>query len=141
MPGRGVKAVFRDDARSWVLALACQVSKELGYPNEKSTYNLLKKHIKEHSKNAGYECLSKIDKGVLHIILSKGNIQSHKIRYYLWRRDPEFEKKIANVLKIFKQIGLTNELQSPDRSITTLSYDEQPGIQAIKYCHSITPDS
>lgn len=132
LPGRGVKAVITDDARSWVLALACQAPKELGYPNETWTYSLLKKHIREHCKKAGYDCLSKIDKGVLHTILLKGNIQPHKIRYYLERRDPEFEKKMANVLQVYKQIELTNKLELPDRSITTLSYDEKPGIQAIK---------
>lgn len=132
LPGRAVKAVITDDARSWVLALACQPPKQLGYSNETWTYSLLKKHVREHSKQAGYESLSRMDKGVLHTILSKGNIQPHKIRYYLERRDVEFEKKKVNVLQVYKQIELTNELQLPDRSITTLSYDEKPGIQAIK---------
>ena len=39
---------------------------------------------------------------------------------------------MAKALQVFKQIELTNELQLPDRTITTLSYDEKPGIQAIK---------
>ncbi len=78
------------------------------------------------------ESLLKIDKGMLHTILSRGNIRPHKIRYYLERRDEEFDKKMVNVLQVYKQVELTNELQLPERTITTLSYDEKPGIQAIK---------
>jgi transposase len=132
LPGRGIKPVITDDARVWVMSVACQSPKELGYANETWTYSLLKKHIRTHCKEAGYKSLLKIDKGVLHTILSKGNIQPHKIRYYLERRDGEFDKKMVNVLQVYKQVELTNALQLEERSITTLSYDEKPGIQAIK---------
>ena len=132
LPGRGAKAVITDDARSWVMSIACQSPKELGYAYEVWTYSLLKKHIREHCKKARYASLLKIDKSVLHNILSKGNIKPHKIRCYLEKRDAEFEKKMVNVLQVYKQIELANELKLPDRAITTLSYDEKPGIQAIK---------
>lgn len=132
LPGRGVKPVITDDARSWVISIACQAPKQLGYPYEVWTYSLLKKHIRDHCQKAGYTSLLKIDKSVLHNILSKGNIKPHKVRYYLEKRDAEFEKKMVNILQVYKQIELTNELKLPDRAITTLSYDEKPGIQAIK---------
>lgn len=132
LPGRGVKPLITDDARSWVLAIACQSPRQWGHVQETWTYSLLKKQIREHCREVGYNSLSKIDKGVLHSILSKGNIQPHKIRYYLEKRDNEFDKKMVNVLQVYKQVELTNEWQLPDRSITTLSYDEKPGIQAIK---------
>lgn len=132
LPGRGVKPVRTDDARSWVISIACQSPKGLGYPYEVWTYSLLKKHIREHCKEAGYASLLKVDKSVLHNILSKGNIKPHKVRYYLEKRDTEFDKKMVNVLQVYKQIELTNELKLSDRAITTLSYDEKPGIQAIK---------
>ena len=77
--------------------------------------------------------LSKIDKGVLNKILSQGNIKPHKVSYYLEKRDPEFEIKMANVLQVYKEIALFNENpKDKDRKSTTLSYDEKPGIQAIK---------
>jgi transposase len=68
----------------------------------------------------------------LNGILSKGGIKPHKISYYLERRDDEFESKMANVLQVYKEISLVNagELDSSQR--VTLSYDEKPGIQAIK---------
>ncbi|MEO6000580.1 MAG: IS630 family transposase [Chitinophagaceae bacterium] len=133
LPGRGVKPMITDDARSWVLSVACQPPKLLGYANETWTYSLLIKYIRANCEQAGYGSLLKIDKGVLHTILAKGKIQPHKVRYYLERRDVEFDKKMANVLQVYKQVELTNEMQIPDRGITTLSYDEKPGIQAIKH--------
>jgi len=133
LPGRGVKPKITDDAKSWVLSIACQSPKELGYAHETWTYSLLRQHIRENCHQAGYRVLSKIDKGVLNKILSQGNIKPHKISYYLEKRDPEFEVKMANVLQVYKEIALINENPADEnRKITTLSYDEKPGIQAIK---------
>ena len=133
LPGRGAKPKITDDAKSWVLSIACQSPTELGYAHETWTYSLLRKHIRENCQQAGYPVLSRIDKGVLNKILSQGNIKPHKVSYYLEKRDPEFEIKMANVLQVYKEIALINE--NPDdeeRKATTLSYDEKPGIQAIK---------
>ena len=132
LPGRGVKPTITDDAKSWVLSIACQRPVELGYSYETWTYSLLKTHIRACCVEAGFEFLQKIDKGVLNSILSKGNIKPHKISYYLERRDDEFEIRMANILQVYKEISLINEgeVQSPKQS--TLSYDEKPGIQAIK---------
>ena len=132
LPGRGVKPVITDDARSWVLSLACSKPTELGYSHETWTYSLLKEYIRVHCKDAGFEFLQKIDKGVLNGILSKGNIKPHKISYYLERRDQEFDIKMANVLQIYKEIALINQGTVESTAQTTLSYDEKPGIQAIK---------
>ena len=102
---------------------------------------MLIKHIRAHCHEVGFECLQKINKGVLNGILSKGNtctvykvrgIKPHKISYYLERRDEAFEVKMAQVLGVYKEISLINngELEKPNQ--VTLSYDEKPGIQAIK---------
>jgi hypothetical protein len=132
LPGRGAKPVITDDAKSWVLFIACGKPTCYGYSYETWTYQLLIKHIRIHCHAAGFECLQKINKGVLNGILSKGNIKPHKISYYLERRDDEFEVKMANVLQVYKEIALINdgELEKPNE--VTLSYDEKPGIQAIK---------
>jgi len=133
LPGRGVKPKITDDAKSWVLSIVCQSPRELGYAHETWTYSLLKQHIRKHCEQADYQVLSKIDKGVLNTILSQGNIKPHKVSYYLEKRDPEFEIKMANVLQVYKEIALINE-GPPDenRKATTISYDEKLGIQAIK---------
>jgi hypothetical protein len=132
LPGRGVKPTITDDAKSWVISVACQRPADLGYANETWTYSLLKKHIRAKCKEAGYEQLAKIDKGVLNKILSKGNIKPHKISYYLERRDSEFDVKMANVLQVYKEISLINDKKLDLPKATTISYDEKPGIQAIK---------
>jgi transposase len=132
LPGRGVKPTITDDAKSWVISVACQRPADLGYASETWTYSLLKKHIRARCKEAGYEQLSKIDKGVLNSILSKGNIKPHKVSYYLERRDSEFDVKMANVLQVYKEISLINDKKLDMPKATTISYDEKPGIQAIK---------
>jgi transposase len=132
LSGRGVKAKITDDARSWVLSIACQSPVTLGYAQETWTYSLLKEHIRQNCKEAGYGMLSRIDKGVLHGILEKGKIKPHKISYYLEKRDEQFDVKMAEVLHVYKQVEITNALDLSDRAITTISYDEKPGIQAIQ---------
>ena len=132
LPGRGVKPTITDDAKSWVLSIAGRRPVDLGYSYETWTYSLLKTHIRACCVEAGFEFLQKIDKGVLNSILSKGNIKPHKISYYLERRDDEFEIKMANILQVYKEISLINQGEVQSSKLSTLSYDEKPGIQAIK---------
>ena len=76
-------------------------------------------------------------------ILEDNEIKPNKIRYYLERKDPEFESKIHDVLLVYKQIEMCfdkegNLLIDMDEPKTvTVSYDEKPGIQALK---NIAPD-
>jgi len=132
LPGRGLKPTITDEAKTWVLSVACTPPKDLGYANEIWTYSLLIKHIKNNCVENGHECLKKIGKSVLNGILSKGNIKPHKIGYYLEKRDPEFDIKMANILQVYKEISLINEGKIHREKETTISFDEKPGIQAIK---------
>jgi transposase len=137
LPGRGVKPTITDDAKQWILSIACESPKEIGYAHEVWTYSLLIKHIRAKCKAGGYPFLSKINKGVLNKILSHADVKPHKVSYYLEQRDPEFEAKMANVFQVYKEIALINEHPNEGyRKTTTISYDEKPGIQAIK---SIAP--
>ena len=43
-------------------------------------------------------------------LLDEEEIKPHKVRYYLERRDAEFEPKMAGVLCVYR------EVQSPERS-------------------------
>jgi len=132
LPRSGRSRRITDDARSWVLDLACRRPADLGYAAETWTYSALIKHIRKNCAQAEYECLSKIGKSVLSSIMSKGNIRPHKVSYYLERRDPDFESKMANVLCVYKEVGVLNDTPGMNRTSTTISYDEKPGIQAIK---------
>lgn len=132
LPGRGVKPKITDDAKSWVLSTACTSPKEIGYANELWTYSLLISHIRKTCNDNGHECLSKIGKGVLNGILTKENIRPHKINYYLEKRDPEFKSKMAIVLHVYKEVTMINDGEIKQKKEATISYDEKPGIQAIK---------
>jgi transposase len=134
LPRPGSPRRIGDEAKSWVLDQACRRPAEFGHAAETWTYSELVKHIRKSCAVAGHACLAKIGKGVLNGILSKGNIKPHKVSYYLERRDPEFEAKMANVLCVYKEVGEMNASGrvTADRKATTISYDEKPGIQAIK---------
>ena len=130
-----------DDAIAWVQNCACQKPKELGYSYELWTYKLLTAHIRRHCVVAGYPGLQKLSRSKLHQILRRGELRPHKVRYYLERRDPGFEAKMANVLHVYKEVEIINDglLRGAVRELgmVTISYDEKPGIQALAVT---TPD-
>ena len=69
-------------------------------------------------------------------ILNEQEIKPHKVRYYLERRDPEFKRKMAEVLCVYRAVKLIKETaaaaqQEPSDAVAIISYDEKPGIQAI----------
>lgn len=131
LPRPGRPPSITDDAKSWVLSIACRKPVDFGYAHETWTYSLLISHIRNHCREHGYTCLALIGKGKLNNILSKSNIKPHKISYYLENRDPEFEEKMANVLCVYKEVEIQNATKSKPKKVT-ISYDEKPGIQAIK---------
>jgi transposase len=133
LPGRGKPAKITDDARAWVISLACQKPKDLGYSYEMWTTQLLAAHVQKHSTAAGHPILAKLSRGTVSKILSKNKIRPHKMVYYLERRDPEFETKMAQVLCVYKEVALLREAGNNESSMSAiLSYDEKPGIQAIE---------
>jgi transposase len=123
-----------DAAKHWVISLACQRPTELGYAAETWTYSNLVTHIRIHADRNEHQCLSKVSRSKVHDILTEGAIRPHKISYYLEQRDPRFEEKMIDVLCVYKDVEMIN--RSPDiagkRESTTVSFDEKPGIQAIK---------
>ncbi|HXL54996.1 MAG TPA: IS630 family transposase [Chitinophagaceae bacterium] len=133
LSGRGVKGAISDDAKSWVLSVACQSPRDYGYANEVWSYSLLAKQIQKDCITQGYSNLKKAGKSVVHGILEKAGIKPHKISYYLERRDEEFDRKMAEVLVVYKEVQMANASdQKEERKQVTISYDEKPGIQAIK---------
>ena len=138
-PGKGRR--IPDDAIAWVLHWACQKPKELGYSYELWTYALLQRHVREHCVAAGHASLRGLSRSRLHGILSKGEVQPHRVRYYVERRDPEFERKMIEVLHVYKEVEIVNaglvEGTLKEPSTVTISYDEKPGIQALAVT---TPD-
>lgn len=64
--------------------------------------------------------------------MRNAEIKPDKIKYYLDRRDPEFENKMAQVLYVYKEIHVAIENNQTEAQVVTVSYDEKPGIQAIE---------
>ena len=141
LPRPGKPRSFPDDALAWVRHCACQKPKELGYSYELWTYRLLTAHLRGHCVAAGHPALQKLSRSKLHKILRQGELRPHKIRYYVERRDPAFEAKMAHVLHVYKEVEIVNEYRQGEAGqplgMVTISYDEKPGIQALAVT---TPD-
>jgi transposase len=83
----------------------------------------------------GHGCLSAAAKATVWRILNEREIKPHKIQYYLERKDPDFERKQAEVLLVYQEVNVLNAqgfdpFQTP--GVVTVSVDEKPGVQAIK---------
>jgi len=134
-PRPGREPVITDQARTFVVDLACRKAKDLGYPHELWTTRLLARHVREHGPTAGHACLAKLAQGTLCKILGRQEIKPHKVRYYLERRDPEFDAKMAEVLCVYREVELlkqsavAREGEAP--AVAIVSFDEKPGLQAI----------
>jgi transposase len=131
LPGRGRRARISDEDKTWVVHVACQKPKELGYAQELWTTRLLAKHIRKHCGELGHPSLGQLGRGTVSKILAAHPVRPHKLEYYLERRDPEFEAKMIEVLHVYREVGVWRTTGLPAEVVGVLSYDEKPGIQAI----------
>ena len=134
-PRPGKEREITAEARVWLVSLACQKPKELGYPHELWTTRLLAQHAREHGSQAGHMCLSRIAQGTVCKILGHEDVKPHRVRYYLEKRDEAFEEKMAEVLCVYQEVAV---LRADSKAkfkahpkVAIISYDEKPGIQAI----------
>jgi transposase len=129
----GRDAVITPEARAWLVALACAKPKQFGYPHELWTTRLLAAHAREQGPGAGHPSLAKLAQGTVCKILAAHQVKPHRVRYYLERRDPEFEPKMAEVLCVYREVEMRRAAGGGDNQceIPVVSYDEKPGIQAI----------
>src|ERR1700676_1103209 len=121
------------EAKAWVVHVACSKPKDLGYAAEVWSRQALAGHVREHAVAAGFPALSRAAKATVHRILAEQPLHPEKVKYYLERRDPEFEPKMRQVLVIYREVALQNQQSgSPVASnVVTVSVDEKPGVQAI----------
>lgn len=132
--------IIDEAAKAWVINLACTKPKEHGLAAELWTYKALAKYTREHAPKAGHLCLSQAAKATIWRILSANEIRPHKIQYYLERRDPDFERKMQEVLMVYEEVNLQNDSNipgAPHPDMITISVDEKPGVQAID---TVAPD-
>lgn len=133
-PHKPREAVITDDAKAWVVHLACSKPKDLGYAAELWTRFSLAQHVRKEAIAAGFPVLAKAAKATVHRILKAQELQPHKVSYYLQRRDPAFEVKMRDVLLVYREVAAQNEAveKGSDRpNVITVSVDEKPGVQAI----------
>ncbi len=128
---RPKEPVIGDDAKAWVTSIACTKPKDLGYAAELWTRASLAKHVRSHCQEAGFPALSKAAKVTVHRILEGNTLHPEKIRYYLERRDPEFDTKMREVLVVYREVAFQLTLDFDAQTVVTVCVDEKPGVQAI----------
>ena len=136
----GKEPTITPEAKAWLVSLACDKAKDHGYPHELWTTRLLARHARENAPAAGHECLANLVQGTVCKILGQEEIKPHKVRYYLERRDAEFEQKMAEVLCVYREVQVLKNAAAKSKKarskksgkpVAIISYDEKPGIQAI----------
>lgn len=121
------------EASGWVVSLACAKPKDLGLAAELWTISALAYYVREHAQAADHPSLSRASKSTVWRILNAHEIKPHRIRYYLERRDEEFEEKMRDVLMVYREIAMDLEAGTEEeiRRVYTVSVDEKPGVQAL----------
>lgn len=123
-----------DEAKAWVVSLACTKPKDHGLAAELWSISALAKFVCETAEAAGFVRLSNAGKSTVWRILDDNDIKPHKIRYYLEKRDPQFDRKMQEVLMVYRDVSLYTAGAVHDarpNPIYTVSVDEKPGVQAI----------
>lgn len=135
---RPFEPVISNEAKTWVINLACTKPTDHGLAAELWTLSELAKFTRKHAPAEGHECLSRAAKATIWRILSENSIKPHKIKYYLEKRDPDFDQKMQEVLIVYQEVNLQNDGNKDlNPAVITVSVDEKPGVQAIQ---SIAPD-
>jgi hypothetical protein len=126
--------VITEQAKAWVVHLACSKPKDLGYAAELWTRSLLAQHVRRQAEQAGHPSLAHAAKATVHRILAEQPLHPERVKYYLEKRDPEFEAKMKEVLLVYQEVALQQEAHPADGEplhVITVSVDEKPGLQAI----------
>lgn len=121
-------------AKAWVIDLACRKPLDLGLAAELWTLSALAEHVAAHATEAGFARLAKAGKTTVWRILNSHELKPHRVRYYLERRDVEFERKMAEVLMVYRDVNLYLAGAVHDARpvpVYTVSVDEKPGVQAL----------
>ena len=121
-------------AKTWVIDLACRKPKDMGLAAELWTLSALAEHVAAHATEAGFPRLAKAGKTTVWRILDAHELKPHRVRYYLERRDAQFERKMAEVLVVYRDVNLYRADAAHDARpipVYTVSVDEKPSVQAL----------
>lgn len=123
-----------EEAKAWVVSVACAKPKEVGLAAELWSISALASYVAAHAEEAGFPRLAAAGKSTVWRILNEHQLKPHKISYYLEKRDPHFDRKMHEVLMVYRDVSLYTEGAVHDgrpNPIYTVSVDEKPGVQAI----------
>lgn len=123
-----------EEAKAWVVSVACVKPKDLGLAAELWSIAALARYVAEHAEETGFSRLASAGKSTVWRILDENDLKPHKIRYYLEKRDPDFDRRMHEVLMVYRDVSLYAEGAVHDgrpNPIYTVSVDEKPGVQAI----------
>jgi transposase len=123
-----------DEAKAWVVSIACTKPLDHDLAAELWTVSALARFVSDGAEAAGFPRLANAGKSTVWRILDEHEIRPHKIRYYLEKRDPEFARKMQEVLMIYRDVSIYRQDAVHDarpNPIYTVSVDEKPGIQAL----------
>jgi transposase len=130
LPRAGRPPRITPEARAWIISLACQKPKDLGWAPEFWSEALLARYVREHAVAAGHPSAGQVQQGTISKLLAAQDLPPHRIPYYLQRKDPDFDRKMVPVLHVYQPVTL--DLDPTDgRPTARWSDDEQPGIQAL----------
>ena len=131
-PRPGREPEISVEGKAWVVSLACRQPKDLGLAAELWTLSALARHVCREAAAAGFPRLSRAGKMTVWRILDEHELKPHRIRYYLEKRDPDFEEKMAEVLMVYKQVSMqAAKPTGTEQAVHGASVDEKPGVQAL----------
>ena len=115
------------DAKAWAISVACQPPKALGFAAELWTLSALTKYLLQGAAEAvGYPRLARISRSSVWKLLQEEELKPHRVRYYLERRAPDFERKMRDVLMVYRDVYLASpedEETAPPRPMFTVSVE------------------
>jgi transposase len=123
-----------DEAKAWVVSIACAKPKDHGLAAELWSISALASFVRQHAQAEGFARLANAGKSTVWRILDDNDIKPHKIRYYLEKRDPDFDRKMQEVLMVYRDVSIYAQGAVHDarpNPIYSVSVDEKPGVQAI----------
>jgi hypothetical protein len=69
------------------------------------TLSALASFVSKGARAVGFDRRAKAGKSTVWRILNENDIKPHKIRYYLETRDPEFDRKMQEVLMVYRDVS------------------------------------
>jgi transposase len=110
-PRSGRPAVIDDEAKTWVIDLACHKPKEVCLPGDEAhtrpeelwTIKTLTGHIHATCEQAGHKCLKNVSGSTVWNILKSHKLHPNRVKYWLQQTDPKHEEKQKKVIGVYRE--------------------------------------